>query len=250
MPLTTKKMGMRNPNPMASSLPRIAALSPPAENSRTTMPAANAPSSTSRPSVSASRTSSTMNSSDTRTGSWALDSRWRLRMATTRGGWARAASRTVATATAMNASRSARSAAAPSWSAGGPRPRWARTRRRCRSPRCRSRTGCRRHGRPGAWAPACRGPWWSGPGPPPRCPGPVPPSTRANAAARPMTSEMAHPVVASSQGPAPDPLEVQLVAGQEDQEGQSEIREPGDHAARRGPDRAHRDPSGSRARSG
>ncbi len=106
IPLTTKKMGMRNPNPMASSLPRTAAISPPAENRRTTMPAANAPRSTSRPRVSANRTSSTMNRSDTRTGSWALDSMWRPSRATNRGGWARAASSTVATATAMNANSS------------------------------------------------------------------------------------------------------------------------------------------------
>ncbi len=47
-----------------------------------------------------------MNRRDTRTGSWALDSRWRLRMDTTRGGWVRAASSTVITATATKANSS------------------------------------------------------------------------------------------------------------------------------------------------
>ena len=50
MPLTMKKMGTRKPKPMASSLVRTTWLSSPSVKRRTTIPAANAPSSTSSPS--------------------------------------------------------------------------------------------------------------------------------------------------------------------------------------------------------
>ena len=48
IPLSMKKMGMRKPKPMASSLLVIGPLSSPSMKSRTTTPAAKAPSSTSR----------------------------------------------------------------------------------------------------------------------------------------------------------------------------------------------------------
>ena len=72
-----------------------------------------------------------------------------------------------------------------------------------------------------------------------------PEETRAKAAASPMASEMTHPAVASRSGSAPDPLQVELVAGQEDQEGQPEVGEAGDHAAQVGDAehvRPHEDP--------
>ena len=145
--------------PMASNLARIPSLSEPAENRRTTMPAAKAPSRTSRPRVSASSTSSTMNSSDTRTGSCALDSRWRLRRETNRGGWVLAANRTVITATAMKrqqqggeqgfllgeqqgtATIGPNSPTVPMAEMMAPNP-WT----------------SRPH--PATWGPGCRGPWW------------------------------------------------------------------------------------------
>ena len=53
MPLSMKKIGMRKPNPIASSLLVIGSLSSPLMKRRTTTPAANAPRSTSRLSLSA-----------------------------------------------------------------------------------------------------------------------------------------------------------------------------------------------------
>ena len=56
-----------------------------------------------------------------------------------------------------------------------------------------------------------------------------PAETSAKAAPRPMTSDTPHPAVASLRG-LPRILRGRAVAGQEDQEGQAEIRQSGDHA--------------------
>ena len=75
MPLTTKNSGTRKPNPMPSSLDSNSStsrrLAPPAK-SLVTMPAANAPSSTSSPSSLASHTMAARNSTARRMATWPL----------------------------------------------------------------------------------------------------------------------------------------------------------------------------------
>ena len=72
MPLTTKKTGMKNPNPSPCSLASTSSASrslDPAANSRVTIPAANAPRRMSRPSSSAIQTMNPTNSTTSRTAS-------------------------------------------------------------------------------------------------------------------------------------------------------------------------------------
>ena len=85
IPLSMKKIGMRNPNPMASSLLVICSVSSPRMKRRTTTPAAKAPSSTSRLSLTARYTRRTTRVTEMRTGSWADEFRWRRSMATKLG---------------------------------------------------------------------------------------------------------------------------------------------------------------------
>jgi hypothetical protein len=68
-----KKIGTRKPNPIASSFPLTIGRSSPWMKSLTTMPAANAPSRTSRPSLKARKTRLMIRNTEIRTGSWALD---------------------------------------------------------------------------------------------------------------------------------------------------------------------------------
>jgi hypothetical protein len=102
IPLTMKKIGTRKPNPIASSFPLTIVRSSPWTKSLTTMPAANAPSSTSRPRRKARNTRARMRSTEIRTGSWTLEWTCRCRNWISLGGCGLAANRAAATATTTN----------------------------------------------------------------------------------------------------------------------------------------------------
>src|SRR5271166_2318880 len=106
IPLTTKKMGIRKPNPTASNLDRSSSSVGPRLPRRTMIPAVKAPMRTSRPREEATQRSRMMSSTAMRTGSWLLVYRCFWSTSTMRGERGRMASHVAPTANSTKASSS------------------------------------------------------------------------------------------------------------------------------------------------
>ena len=240
-PLTMKKTGMRNPNPIASSRGVSASFCSGLSASRAIMPAANAPSRLSSPSSAATTTSAVMSSRMMRTGSWVEVDRCRCSISTTAGGCGRVARLATPTARRREDDQQdrldPRVGAAQQQGDRQDRPELAdgagggQEARRIASRACPGRA---------ASAAACRWRSSSAPGrsagwraPPPRTPGTTP-------TPRPSDQRDAPPADAPVDRGAAQLREVDLVAGHEEQDRQADLAEAARRTRRPRPSRAPR----------